>query len=1187
MSNYWPLRGKRLGVTVMATVCALVLLSAMPAWAAEEATEENAAATAGPPAVGASQVTAESDTQAKLVFEVSPNGGKDLKVEVYYGKTDVGEVQANWDHHTVEVVKEQSKGSNYFTTTLEKLQPETTYFYRVFAVNSVGQTWSEASDLTTLEPPTPWYVKLGLFLGFLAIFIVPFWFGGWFTRRIRMPEYGWKVGLILFSLIAGLAIITTGWPPKLGIDLSGGVILVYELDEQAAKLDQAKETVPVDQEKEEADKDGEKKDEKKAETEKKKVDMTKLITALELRVNPGGQREVSIRQYGPKQIEITIPRASEDEVRRLEKNVSRAGTLEFRILANNRDHKSLIELARQSKSNQVLSEDGKELLAWWVPVRIGREQNFNTYHEIATRQVKRGDREVTEILVVNDVFNVTGGYLSNTTPGIDRYGRPCVNFSFNAAGARRFGGLTGDNLPTGVNKEFTRKLGIVLDGYLYSAPSIQSTIYERGEITGTFTQQEVEDLVDVLNAGSLPAALKKNPISKLSTGPTLGADTIQRGQWAILGSLIAVLIFMLIYYRFAGLVACGALLANLILLFAIMIAVKADFTLPGLAGLVLTVGMAVDANVLIFERIREELAKNAALRMAIRNGFARATTTIVDANLTTLITAIVLWVVGTPQIKGFAVVLILGVLLSMFTAIFCARVVFDIGERKRWIKKLTMMRILRKTDIDFIGLQKAGAVFSILLIVIGLVCVGARGKGILDIDFTGGESVEILFEEPVKIAEVRKNLGELRDLAVSDVQITGEQPGVRFIINTSEQIDPNDPKNEGKSATDVIEAQIHSIFGEKLATNKLTKFSVTPVSGGAAIKSETPAPAAVPATETKPEASKPAEETKPKTEAPQSDAQSRNDLPPSSLVASTDLSVLFLGQAEATGVKIDLDFLRPLDYEHIEGLVQGILKQQNLTAVTFEVTNDDYVPGDTKGYDHWVLSINLPEADADAKLIKPLEKQLATAPFFPSSSSIGGRVASDMQEKAILALLGSLICIIGYLWIRFQRVMFGLAAVVALVHDVLITVGAIAASAYLAHVLGFLMIDEFKISLSVLAAFLTIIGYSLNDTIVVFDRIREVKGKSPNLTADMINTSINQTLSRTLLTSITTLIGVVILYFAGGQGIHSFAFALMVGVIIGTYSSIFIASPSLLWMSHSKALGTGPVPVQNGNGKKK
>ena len=213
----------------------------------------------------------------------------------------------------------------------------------------------------------------------------------------------------------------------------------------------------------------------------------------------------------------------------------------------------------------------------------------------------------------------------------------------------------------------------------------------------------------------------------------------------------------------------------------------------------------------------------------------------------------------------------------------------------------------------------------------------------------------------------------------------------------------------------------------------------------------------------------------------------------------------------------------------------------------------------------WYVSMIATQAEAE-NVLQRMKRDLAETPVFPSSSKIGGKVAGDTRNLAIAALVASLFGIVGYIWIRFQRVVFGVAAVIALVHDVLITLGAIAISAYVRRSLGFLLIEEFRISLPIVAAFLTIIGYSLNDTIVVFDRIREVRGKSPDLTAEMINTSINQTLSRTLLTSLTTLIVVAILYAIGGQGIHGFAFSLVVGVMVGTYSSVFIASPILLWM---------------------
>ncbi len=921
----------------------------------------------------------------------------------------------------------------------------------------------------------PWYVIL---LIVVALLTVPFMLGGYLARKFRMPDHGWKIGMVLCTLLSGLVVTIFGWPPKLGIDLSGGVILVYEVD-QTKKTDD------------------------------RPVEMDKLIAAVSRRVNPGGVKEVTIRPYGLEQIEIIIPKVDESEAKRIEKLVSRAGTLEFRILANDRDHKSLIDRAKH-ENTKVIKDAAGNVLGWWVPVQTGEEDSFRSYREIARRTRTRGELEILEVLVVKDAFDVTGGYLTRAMPDVDRRGNPCVNFMFNSAGGQLFGGLTGNNLPDKV-QDFTRKLGIILDGYLYSAPSIQSAIFDRGEITGSFTKEEVQDLVNVLNAGSLPTALTEEPISRLLTGPTLGRDTIEKGSTAIMVSMVLVLLFMLVYYRFAGVVACGALLINLVLILAIMITIKAAFTLPGLAGLVLTVGMAVDANVLIFERIREELARGAALRMAIRNGFSRATTTIVDANLTTLITATVLYVIGRDQLRGFAVVLWLGVVLSMYTAIFCSRVVFDIAEKRRWISKLRMMRMLGRTQIDFLGMRRPAAAVSILVIMIGLVGVGFRGAGLLDIDFTGGVSVEVLFKTPQKIADVRKALSDLPDLAVSDVQIQNEPEGLRFVINTS-QGDVVDQANPHKtSSIDVVENHLHDVFGKKLDSNAFAIGKIDKVRNPQAAVEE----------------------------------------------AAGDP---FSGAAHT-----QLTFDQEVDHDTLMEMFIREFGSEDAVPL-LELSNPDYEEGDSTAYSIWDVKIKLPPEKASERL-ESVRAMLADTPFFPSSNTIGGKVAGSTRTLAITALVASLLFIVGYIWIRFQRVVFGLAAVVALVHDVLVTLGAIALSAYVAPYLGFLLIDPFKIGLPVLAAFLTIIGYSLNDTIVVFDRIREVRGKAPQLTKEMVNVSINQTLSRTLLTSLTTLMVVVILYIAGGQGIHGFAFALVVGVLVGTYSSIFVASPALLWMS--------------------
>ncbi len=274
----------------------------------------------------------------------------------------------------------------------------------------------------------------------------------------------------------------------------------------------------------------------------------------------------------------------------------------------------------------------------------------------------------------------------------------------------------------------------------------------------------------------------------------------------------------------------------------------------------------------------------------------------------------------------------------------------------------------------------------------------------------------------------------------------------------------------------------------------------------------------------------------------------------------------------AGGTRAKLEFSHRIDYDTLNDLIQQVVESGKIVKPTaeFELDRPGYEEGDTAAYRDWTVRVEAPPEET-SQLVSAIQARLEATPFFPSASTIGGKVAGSTRVQAIYALLGSLLCIVGYLWVRFQRVMYGLAAVVALVHDVLIALGLIALSAYVASFLGFLLIDPFKIGLSELAAFLTIIGYSLNDTIIVFDRIREVRGKAPQLTKDMINTSINQTLSRTLLTSATTLLVIVILYIGGGKGIHGFAFALLIGIVVGTYSSIYIASPILLWMSQSSS----------------
>ncbi|MCA9120221.1 MAG: protein translocase subunit SecD [Planctomycetales bacterium] len=1166
------------------------------------------------------------------------------------------------------------------------------------------------------------------FFGFLAVLLLgiglPIFLGQVIARRLRLAEHGWRIGLIMCVVILSALIVgrsydreTGEFNIKLGVDLKGGVILIYEVDESATAAANDPDSI-----------DG----------SSGRVNMGALVEAIARRINPSGTKEIVIRPYGDQQVEIIVPEVDQREVELIKKSISTAGVLQFRIVANSRDHAHIIELAREAaqdlaikRGRFVRDESGDQVGLW---ARVGREQEEggggtfklsvagNTIRDAATGDILEVDpshygddeleftryiaglgvQEIDVLMATDDPYNVTGNHLGAVSRGNDERLRPCIMFNLkqSSGGVGRFADLTTDYGPEG---NFNRQLGIVLDNTLLSAPNIQEPITQgRGRITGEFTPEEVDFMVNILEAGSLPVVLNPIPISENQINPLLGKETIQQGKMAMVISLALVLAFILVYYRFSGFVACVALLLNLLFILAIMILIKAAFTLPGLAGLVLTVGMSVDANVLIFERIREEMSRGAALRMAIRNGFARATTTIIDANVTTLITAFVLYGIGTDQIRGFAVTLILGILMSMFTAIFCSRVAFDVAERTRWLKKLSMMQFLSATQFDFIGKRKLAAAGSILVIIIGLGGIAGRGAGIFDIDFRGGTSVQMQLKNSTETETVREKLAakfadagtqfsvtamnntagatendtfkvdsdieEVRDLeqaihdafagadgkselatysmeygplrsvalvapAASDekpdttVEAPGQSTSETSATPTPEtpatpetsapeapskksspepapepEVSSTEPSAEEKAtpetpaeataepvqdpektqavpdstppetATDADQSSMFSLApGSSLAyadevQELLLAQAETPATETPATETpatETPA-TETPATET-PATETPATET-PATETPATETPSAADGPTPPVSGSTPTAESSEPAASSAQTEVELSFGYAINAQTLTGEIDAATQELNLPVSHFQLINQKWDGNSSNAFDTWKLVISADEGQTK-QLLEYLQSKFADTPVWASSSKIGGQVAGDMQQKAIAALIASLFGIVLYIWIRFQRVIFGLAAVVALVHDVLVTLGAIALSAWLANSLGFLLIEEFKISLPIVAALLTIIGYSLNDTIVVFDRIREVRGKSPQLSGDMINTSINQTLSRTMLTSLTTLIVVAILYAIGGDGIHGFAFSLVVGVCVGTYSSIFVASPVLLWMT--------------------
>ena len=1203
---------------------------------------------------------------------------------------------------------------------------------------------------------TQWYNELWIVA---AAIVLPIVLGSYLAKAIRMPDYGWKLALIFSSICCAAAVVVlglaSGTAPKLGIDLNGGVILIYEIAGDPTQ------------------------------SEAEQVTAADVVGPLRQRINPAGVSEIIVRPYGDRQIEIIVPEVEQLAIDQLKQKIIKAGFLRFRIVADPQSHDYLFALAQDPEQfgKRSIVDAGVEVGTW---VRVGREEQSvrgrfplrfddlrylvrdaatkkiihyeaqagicqmcggpskpefihvpaEAYQRIsADRSMKTPNYTVTDWLAENgieqvdvlmfaaDDFNVEGKHLSSVRSNFDDKGNPAVNFSMTAEGSFLMSGLTGYYLPD-AQTDHAYLLGIVLDDELLSAPAIRGNISDRGEITGRFTQPEVDFLVSILKAGRLKAALNKTPISENRIDPLLGLQTIKSGSYAIVISLTLVLVFMIVYYRFAGIVACAAVAANLVLILGAMFLVSAAFTLPGLAGLVLTVGMSVDANVLIYERIREELGRGAALRMAVRNGFDRATTTIVDANVTTLITAIVLYAIGTDQIRGFAVTLILGIVMSMFTAIFCSRAVFEIVERRRWITKLGMMRLLANTKLDFMSKWKIAAAGSLILIVAGVVATGVRGKRIFDIDLAGGTAVHVVFQREMPDEELRRYLADVLDGTNDRLQqiqdkldarllsdkalrsaLADEQGGDLSELSDEEILPLLQQQKYGKDFTpptgkvdwsatnmavegqerntwynintslqsvDYLKDVIREMFRDQQGNSLLASYSLDydpaaivsagPATGGSdgaasdgaasgdaddqggddqggdeqpcgdsfieAAESDQGESAGAAASDEGQESSQADDDsTEPtpngasastnKDDGPDSapstgpaapddpattdtndaaDTASEGEEPPSGAdsAASTDEAgndapdqptAPSSGRATQNDVTSQVtvafghEIHGPALAEELRAAAAAHGIDDLMLRIRPEPPQPDWTETSNVGYFQWYLELGANKQQTMA-ILDAVKSELSETPVWPSSNKIGGQVAGDTQAMAVAAILASLLGIVIYLWIRFQRVSFGLAAVVALVHDVTITVGAVAVSYWLQNILGFAQIIEFKISLPVIAALLTIIGYSLNDTIVIFDRIREVRGKSQELTSDMINRSVNQTLSRTLLTSGTTLIVVVILYFFGGEGVHGFAFCLIVGIVVGTYSTVFIASPVLLWLMSRKTAASAKPPAK-------
>jgi SecD/SecF fusion protein len=596
-----------------------------------------------------------------------------------------------------------------------------------------------------------------------------------------------------------------------------------------------------------------------------------------------------------------------------------------------------------------------------------------------------------------------GEVITNARQDFDMNGRVEVSMSMNSEGAKIWKRLTGDNIGN--------QIAIVLDDYVYSAPNVNSEIPTgQSSISGNFTIEEAQDLANVLKAGKLPAPARI--VEEAVVGPSLGREAISAGLWSFVIAFILVLVYMIFYYNRAGFVADFALLTNIFFLFGVLASFGAVLTLPGIAGIVLTLGMAVDANVIIYERIKEEVRAGKGISLAIADGYKNAYSAIIDGNVTTLLTAIVLYVFGSGPVQGFATTLIIGILSSLFSAIFISRLIFTWALDKNYVvnfaNKLTL-NTLANVNIDFLSKRKAGYIISGTLIIVSLLSLTFRGLN-YGVDFSGGRTFVIRFDQPVNTLEVRRAL-----------------EGV-FIDAGGQSVPP-----EVKT------------FGPDRQVKVTTKFMI-----------------------------------------------------------------------DETGTEVD----SIIQAKIFEGLLPFYVNQ-DITYTAFST-----------------------DTETDDKLLGIL-----------SSQKVGPTIAVDIRNRAIMAVIFALIVIFIYIALRFRKWQYGLAGVVALFHDTIITLGLFS---LFYNILPFSM----EIDQAFIAAILTIIGYSINDTVIIFDRIREYATlyHKRDLKTN-INGALNSTLARTINTSGTTLMVLFIIFIFGGEVIRGFTFALLAGILVGTYSSLFNASP--------------------------
>lgn len=624
-----------------------------------------------------------------------------------------------------------------------------------------------------------------------------------------------------------------------------------------------------------------------------------------------------------------------------------------------------------------------ELKLMWTFKPVDAKQGGNTFQLVAIKATSK-DRTAP----------ISGEMVSDAYPDFNQFGNPEVTMVMNAEGARIWKRLTADNLQ--------RSIAIVLDNQVYSFPTVQSEIPTgRSTISGGFTIEEATDLSTVLKSGKLPAPARI--VEEAIVGPSLGKEAISSGLMSFVLAFFLVLLYMIFFYNKAGLAANLALITNVFFLFGVLASLQAVLTLPGIAGIILTLGMSVDSNVIIYERIKEELLAGKGVRVAIQDGYKNAYSAIIDGNVTTLLTGIILYIFGSGPVQGFATTLIIGILTSLFCSIFITRLFFiwllDKNYKVTFDTKITR-NFLAHTKINFLSMRKKAYVISAIVLVVGAGFLFTRGLN-LGVDFAGGRSYIVRFDQNVRTVDVMKSIEDK--------------------IGVAPEVKTFGPSNQ---------------------------------------------------------------------------------------------------------VKITTKYLVEDNTEAADSIVERSIYESLVSFYTTPMSYDDFI------------------SDDEAKVLGRL-----------SSQKVGPTIARDIKRAAVFAVILSLIIIFIYIGIRFKKWQYGVGALASLFHDALI---AISLFSIFYGILPF----NLEVDQAFIAAILTIIGYSVNDTVIIFDRIRENKTLFPK--RDIIrnmNDAINSTLSRTVNTAGTTFVVLLAIFIFGGEVIRGFTFALLVGVVIGTYSSIFVAAP--------------------------